>query len=112
DAEPDGRLGKFEGFTQEMIIVCKSCNSRFRVDDEKVPAGSFTVACPKCQTTVNSSAMNPEASSAVSMGKSPSTSHPRFQRTKPAPLFRADAGANEKAADTRGDSPSVGANEL
>jgi predicted Zn finger-like uncharacterized protein len=95
-----------------MIIVCQNCECRFRVDDGKVPSGSFTVACPKCQTTVNTTAPpNPRENSATAVGKSPSTSHPRFHRPKPAPLFRMDSGIDEKPGSIRGD-PSVAANEL
>jgi len=96
-----------------MIIVCQNCNCRFRIDDGKVPSGSFTVACPKCQTIVSSTAMpNASESSAMAVGKSPATSHPRFHRTKPAPLFGVDSGASEKPASILAQSSSIGANEL
>lgn len=96
-----------------MIIVCQNCTCRFRIDDGKVPSGSFTVACPKCQTTVSSSATpNASESSAMAVGKSPATSHPRFQRAKPAPLFRMDSGADEKLSSAPAESSSIGANEL
>jgi predicted Zn finger-like uncharacterized protein len=96
-----------------MIIVCQNCECRFRVDDGKVPSGSFTVACPKCQTTVSPTAPpNPRDNSATAVGKSPSTSHPRFNRAKPAPVLRMEAAVDEKPASTRGDCTSVAANEL
>jgi predicted Zn finger-like uncharacterized protein len=34
-----------------MDIICKKCSSKFRIPDEKIPAGRVTtVACPKCKT--------------------------------------------------------------
>ena len=71
-----------------MIIVCPNCSSRIQIDDAKVPAGSFSVRCPKCTATINSSASSPAIQkSALSIGGSPSTDHPRFERPKPAPAF-------------------------
>jgi predicted Zn finger-like uncharacterized protein len=76
-----------------MIIVCQNCTGRFRIDDAKVPAGSFTVSCPKCQTTVSSNDMAElRETSAIAVGKSPSTSNPRFHRSVPAPLFKLNSG--------------------
>lgn len=97
-----------------MIITCQNCTCRFRVDEAKIPAGSFTVSCPKCQTTVNSTApVDVRESSAVAMGRSPSTSNPRFQRSMPAPLFRLRPdGQNEEPGDEVQKSTSAGANEL
>ena len=98
-----------------MIIVCQNCTCRFRIDDAKVPSGSFTVACPKCQTTVSSTATpNASESSAMAVGKSPATSHPRFHRAKPAPLFRVEFRARRKSlpVSTEPQSSSIGVNEL
>ncbi len=34
-----------------MDIICKKCSSKFRIPDEKIPAGRVTtVPCPKCKT--------------------------------------------------------------
>jgi predicted Zn finger-like uncharacterized protein len=94
-----------------MIITCQTCTCRFRVDEAKAPAGSFTVSCPKCQTTVSSSTVDVRDSTALAVGKSPSTLHPRFQRSRPAPLFRLDSdGENENLTDAKG--AVNGANEL
>ncbi len=72
-----------------MIITCQNCTCRFRVDEAKVPSGNFTVACPTCKTTVSSKLPSePGESSALAVGSSPSTSHPRFRRSLPAPVFR------------------------
>src|SRR3954468_18217146 len=72
-----------------MIITCQNCECRFRVDETKAPSGNFTVACPKCQHRASASTTSDSReSSATAVGASPSTSHPRFQRATPAPLFR------------------------
>jgi len=72
-----------------MIITCQNCECRFRVDETKAPSGNFTVACPKCQTSTSASiSSDTRESAATAVGASPSTSHPRFQRATPAPLFR------------------------
>jgi predicted Zn finger-like uncharacterized protein len=91
-----------------MIINCSHCQTRFRVDDAKVPAGAFTVNCPKCQVTVSANAANQVADqSALGLGQSPSTSHRRTGKSAAAPLFRLPTdGGNEH----EGGAP--GANEL
>jgi predicted Zn finger-like uncharacterized protein len=93
-----------------MIITCQSCECRFRVDESKAPAGTFNVSCPKCQTTTSATNAVDVRESAMAVGKSPSTSHPRFQRTPPAPLFRIGSG-NDSDGDMN-KSSSNGANEL
>lgn len=35
-----------------MILTCTSCSSQLQLDDERVPSRSFTVRCPKCDSTV------------------------------------------------------------
>src|ERR1700687_5312633 len=95
-----------------MITVCQNCTCRFQVDDKKAPSGSFTVVCPKCRTIVISSVTTSATElSAMAVGKSPSTSHPRFQRAKPAPLFRMDSGADEATSSVPAPG-SIEANEL
>lgn len=81
-----------------MIISCTQCNCRFRIDDAKVPTGSFTVSCPKCQTSVSASGTTPVDRSALAAGKSPATSHHRH--AMPAPLFK-------PAAEGMGEASSV-----
>ena len=98
-----------------MIIVCKKCTGRFRIDDAKVPSGSFTVSCPQCHATVTSAdALNANDDSPQSVGKSPSTSSPsRFQRSIPAPLFRSDSGTTDEGLANEQVQPSAtGVNEL
>jgi predicted Zn finger-like uncharacterized protein len=82
-----------------MIITCQNCECRFRVDESKAPAGTFNVSCPKCQTTTSATnVVDVRENSALTVGKSPSTSHPRFHRIPPAPLFR--MGSQEEESDS------------
>jgi len=71
-----------------MTIVCQNCSTRLQIDDEKAPPGAFTVRCPKCKATVNSSAPSPVTDhSALAVGGSPSTEHPRYDHAI-APTYR------------------------
>ena len=69
-----------------MTIVCQHCSTRLQIDHDKAPAGAFTVRCPKCKKTVNSSAVSPASDQgATALGGSPATEHPRYdQSTAPA----------------------------
>lgn len=63
-----------------MIIVCPKCATRLQIDDEKSPNRPFNVRCPKCSATVSSSAASPATEqSALAVGGSPATDHPRFE---------------------------------
>lgn len=63
-----------------MIIVCQKCSTRLQIDDEKSPQRPFNVRCPKCNNTVNSGPASPATEqSALAVGGSPSTDHPRFE---------------------------------
>ena len=65
-----------------MIIVCQRCSTRLQVDDEKSPQRPFNVRCPKCNSTVSSGPANPATEqSALAVGGSPSTDHPRFEQS-------------------------------
>lgn len=65
-----------------MIIVCQKCSTRLQIDDEKSPQRPFTVRCPKCNNMVNSGPANPATEqSALAVGGSPATDHPRFERS-------------------------------
>jgi predicted Zn finger-like uncharacterized protein len=80
-----------------MIIVCQKCSSRLQVDETKVPTGAFSIRCPKCNSSVESSAPTPALeNSAVAIGESPATDNPRFEQPNPAPLFEVE-GSGEKA---------------
>jgi CheY-like chemotaxis protein len=52
------------------------------VDQEKSPNRPFNVRCPKCSSTISSSGASPALEqSALAVGGSPSTDHPRFEQT-------------------------------
>ena len=71
-----------------MTIVCQSCSTRLQIEDDKVPAGAFTVRCPKCKAIVNASASSPPADhSALAVGGSPATDHPRYDQPT-APVYQ------------------------
>ncbi|MEP6742063.1 MAG: zinc-ribbon domain-containing protein [bacterium] len=79
-----------------MIIVCQKCSSRLQVDETKVPTGSFSIRCPKCNSSVEFAAPSPALEqSAVTVGDSPATGNPRFEQPNPAPLFEVD-GSNKE----------------
>src|SRR4026208_377461 len=62
-----------------MIIVCPKCATRLQIDDEKSPNRPFNVRCPKCSATVSSGPASPATEqSALAVGGSPATDHPRF----------------------------------
>jgi predicted Zn finger-like uncharacterized protein len=89
-----------------MIINCSQCQTRFRVDDAKVPNGAFTVNCPKCQLSISANAANQVADqSALGVGQSPSTARRRTGKSAAAPLFKLADGSNESDG-------APGANEL
>ena len=63
-----------------MILVCQKCSTRLQIDDEKSPQRPFNVRCPKCNNTVSSGPANPVTEqSALAVGGSPATDHPRFE---------------------------------
>lgn len=65
-----------------MIIVCQKCSTRLQIDDEKSPLRPFNVRCPKCNNTVSSGPASPATEqSALALGGSPSTNHPRFEQS-------------------------------
>jgi predicted Zn finger-like uncharacterized protein len=63
-----------------MIIVCQKCSTRLQIDEEKSPQRPFNVRCPKCNNTVSSGPASPATEqSALAVGGSPATDHPRFE---------------------------------
>lgn len=65
-----------------MIIVCPKCSTRLQIDEEKSPSRPFNVRCPKCSNTINSGPANPATEqSALAVGGSPATDHPRFEQS-------------------------------
>lgn len=64
-----------------MVIVCPNCSTRLQVDQEKSPKGPFNVRCPKCNATINAGGSSPAIEqSALAVGGSPATDHPRFEQ--------------------------------
>src|SRR6185436_8484660 len=65
-----------------MIIVCPKCTTRLQIDDEKSTTRPFNVRCPKCNSTISSGPSSPATEqSALAVGGSPSTDHPRFEQS-------------------------------
>ena len=65
-----------------MIIVCQKCSTRLQVDDEKSPSRPFNVRCPKCNNTVSAGPATPATEqSALTVGGSPATDHPRVEQS-------------------------------
>jgi predicted Zn finger-like uncharacterized protein len=87
-----------------MIIVCPKCATRLQIDDEKSPNRPFNVRCPKCSATVSSGPASPATEqSALAVGGSPATDHPRFEPStarayEPAPTSA--PGATPASDDT------------
>lgn len=82
-----------------MIIVCPKCSTRLQVDQEKSPNRPFNVRCPKCNNTISSGGASPALEqSALAVGGSPATEHPRFEQ----PTARAyeSVTAQAQSADT------------
>src|ERR1051325_7757721 len=64
-----------------MIIVCSKCSTRLQIDDEKSPNRPFNVRCPKCNNTISTGPASPATEqSALAVGGSPATDHPRFEQ--------------------------------
>ncbi|HEY5404194.1 MAG TPA: zinc-ribbon domain-containing protein [Pyrinomonadaceae bacterium] len=84
-----------------MTIVCQNCSTRLQIDDDKAPAGAFTVRCPKCKKTVNSGAVSPASDQgATALGGSPATEHPRYdQATAPAYQLATVSAVNETTSN-------------
>ena len=65
-----------------MIIVCPKCSTRLQIDDEKSPNRPFNVRCPKCSNTISAGPSSPATEqSALAVGGSPATDHPRFEQS-------------------------------
>jgi len=78
-----------------MIIVCPNCSTRLQVDQEKSPQRPFNVRCPKCNSTINSGGAGSGAEqSALAVGGSPATDHPRFEQPT-ARAYEPPAKSNE-----------------
>ena len=94
-----------------MIIACTHCSMRLQVDDEKVPARSFTLRCPKCQNIVHAEPpVNSHREDALIVGHSPASDHPRFE--SPAPPYQLDKFAEKSDSDNEKELPNADGNEL
>lgn len=94
-----------------MIVTCSNCTVRLQLDDAKIPARTFTLRCPKCQAIIN---VQPPATattndqSALAVGDSPASEHPRFEQPKLAAAFKlegSDEASGELAAAGNGSAP-------
>jgi predicted Zn finger-like uncharacterized protein len=84
-----------------MIIVCPKCSTRLQIDDEKSPNRPFNVRCPKCSATVSSGQASPATEqSALAVGGSPSTDHPRFEQSTARAYEPSTPGATPAHDDT------------
>ena len=62
-----------------MIVVCQHCSTRLQIDGERTASGSLKVRCPKCKNTLNINSGSPASDqSALNVGGSPATEHPRY----------------------------------
>ncbi len=95
-----------------MLLICSSCATRLQLDDAKIPARSFTIKCPKCQTPISSqapaaTAATPDslapASALMSDGAQDVSAAPRFERPKPAPVFKHEEDMNNHAPQSGND---------
>jgi predicted Zn finger-like uncharacterized protein len=88
-----------------MIIVCQNCSTRLQIDDGKSPQRPFNVRCPKCNSTVNSGSANPATEqSALAVGGSPATDHPRFEQSTARAYQPAETKGTEAIAVSSDDS--------
>jgi predicted Zn finger-like uncharacterized protein len=100
-----------------MIIVCQRCSTRLQIDDEKSPNRPFNVRCPKCNNTVSAGPASPATEqSALAVGGSPSTDHPRYEQStarayEPATTTAGDAGTKDETVRLLFDLLSKGTNQ-
>ena len=87
-----------------MIIVCPKCSTRLQIDDEKSPNRPFNVRCPKCSNSISAGPASPATEqSALTVGGSPATDHPRFEQSTArayepaAPSVASGVGTNDDA---------------
>ena len=84
-----------------MIIVCQKCATRLQVDDVKSPQRPFNVRCPKCNSTVSSGPVSPATEqSALAVGGSPATDHPRYEPSTARSYESATPSETESSDDT------------
>lgn len=94
-----------------MLLICSSCATRLQLDDAKIPAHSFTIKCPKCQTPINAQApvttaatttlpdfLAPASASMNNSALDVSAAAPCFERPKPAPVFEQEEEMNNHSS--------------
>jgi predicted Zn finger-like uncharacterized protein len=97
-----------------MIVVCSQCTTRLQLDDAKIPARSFTVRCPKCQSIIQGHppAASNEQQGALSLGESPALGSGRFKPQMAAPAFKPEQGGKEAEVQAYDNSASAAPNDL
>ncbi|MGI8653714.1 MAG: zinc-ribbon domain-containing protein [Pyrinomonadaceae bacterium] len=115
-----------------MLLICSSCATRLQLDDAKIPAHSFTIKCPKCQTPIISHApaaaatkatqtmpdsLAPAAASTSDSGGSSSVAQdvsaaPHFERPKPAPIFEQEEDMNNHASQSDNEDAAAAPSEM
>ncbi|MFN2530797.1 MAG: zinc-ribbon domain-containing protein [Pyrinomonadaceae bacterium] len=84
-----------------MIITCQNCATRLQIDDDKSPSRPVAVRCPKCGGRVITGASAPACEqSALAVGGSPATEHPRFDRPNPAPVFEVEKSLGNQGSSS------------
>jgi predicted Zn finger-like uncharacterized protein len=79
-----------------MIVVCQHCATRLQIDTAKSPSGGVKVRCPKCKNSVNVNSGSPASDqSAFTVGGSPATEHPRYDRPT-APAYKLSSVAEDE----------------
>jgi len=83
-----------------MIIVCQKCDARLQVDEAKIPARPFTIRCPKCNSSIEST---PPAAPAepefINDPEGAPLDTTRFEQANPAPLFQIEQKAEIAGTD-------------
>jgi len=80
-----------------MIVVCEHCSTRLQIDSQRTPSGSLKVRCPKCKNTVNVNSGSPASDqSALNVGGSPATEHPRYDQPT-ATAYKLSSSADDEA---------------
>jgi len=82
-----------------MIIVCQKCDARLQVDEAKVPAGRFTIRCPKCNSSIDSGSPASTEPDIINATEGAPLDTSGFEQTNPAPLFEVAEKALGAAPD-------------
>ena len=85
-----------------MILICSKCNSRLQVDETKIPARTFEVRCPNCQSNVSVPA--PDITATARIESTPDAVESGFERPVAAKLFNPREDRSEAAPNPTGNS--------